>query len=230
MGVSSAVYRFSFIVLSRGSGCASRQRRVADAQGTFPNACAYDACHALLAAISRNTIPRMGFPSVSWLLAASIAAAGVSAPTAAAAPSRTLSLADAMSALRAVGATKTFTAPSAKWGPLILVTGGSPYAEQLIVHVFPSVRVGRVFNKDYPPPSTALVQAIRTALPGSIRGPYKFLPRVFACNVTVASGQLPWFRSAHPSTAQRRQLGALLSKIRATQNRVVDYLRRRCGG
>ena len=74
----------------------------------------------------------------------------------------------------------------------------------------------------------SLVEAVRKVVPGLIRGPYKFLPRVFACNVMVSSEQLPWFRSAHPSAAQRRQLARIIVKIRATQTRVIEYLRGRC--
>ena len=169
----------------------------------------------------------MGFRASSLLAASTaVAALGAAVPTAVA--DRTLTVADVMPALRAVGATKTFTAPSARWGPLILVTGGSPYAEQLIVHVFPSARVGDAYNKAYPPPPSALVNALRALTPKLIQGPYKFLPRVFACNVMVGSEQLPWFRSANPSAAQRRELARLLAKIRATQTQVVETLRRRC--
>lgn len=137
-------------------------------------------------------------------------------------------MADAVSALKGVGATKTLTVPSGKWGPLILVTGGTPYAAELIVHVFPSAAVGRAFNKFSPPPPSALVKALRAKVPGLIQGPYKFLPRIFACNVTVSSQQLPWFSSRHPTAAQRRQLARVLEKIRTTQAQVIDDLRRLC--
>jgi hypothetical protein len=68
--------------------------------------------------LSRTASSRsVGIPSRAWvspaygrLLAISAAGLGVSAPATAAAPSRTLTVADAISALRAVGATKTFTA------------------------------------------------------------------------------------------------------------------------
>jgi hypothetical protein len=159
------------------------------------------------------------FYGASSLLAASIAGAGGAANAASA---RTLTVADAMSALRAVGVTKTFTAPSATWGPLILVTGGRASAQPLIVHVFPSAQVAQRYNKAYPPPPAALFHSI-------VPGPDKFLPRVYACNVTVASLQLPWLRSAHPSLAQRRSLARLIDAIRAAQTRVIAILRRRCG-
>ena len=160
--------------------------------------------------------------------AAAVAAVGVVASSAAS--TRTLTVADALSALKGVGATKTFTVASAKWGPLILVTGGSPYVAELIVHVFPSAAVGRAYNKFSPPPPSALTKALRTKVPGLIQGPYKFLPRIFACNVVVSSEQLPWFSSRHPTAAQRRQLARVLEKIRTTQTQVIDRLRRRCEG
>jgi hypothetical protein len=160
------------------------------------------------------------FYGASSLLAASIAAAGVAAN---ATSDRTLTVGDAMSALRALGVTKTFTAPSATWGPLILITGGRTPATWLIVHVFPSAQVAQRYNKAYPPlPASAFIHQL-------VPGPYEFLPRVYACNVTVASQQLPWLRSPHPSLAQRRSLARLIDEIRAAQTRVIKILRHRCG-
>jgi hypothetical protein len=115
------------------------------------------------------------------MLAVSIATAGAGG---AATQGRILTVADATSALRDVGVTKTFVAPSAEWGPVILPNGGQLPAQSLIVRVFPNVAVAHSWSKANPPLSAAEVRGI-------VPGPYKFLPRLFACHVMVASLQLP---------------------------------------
>jgi len=162
----------------------------------------------------------MGFGALTSMLAVSIATAGAGG---AATQGRILTVADATSALRDVGVTKTFVAPTAKWGPVILPNGGQLPAQSLIVRVFPNVAVAHSWSKANPPLSAAEVRGI-------VPGPYKFLPRLFACNVMVASLQLPYLRSAHPPVRQRRSLAKLLAEIRSAQSQVVQSLRRRCGG
>ena len=154
----------------------------------------------------------------SLALAISLAATGASAGGS----ERTLSVADAMSALHSVGVTKTFTVSRAG-RTLILVTGGGIAVQPLIVNVFPSARAARSYMAAYPPPPPAIIHIV---VPGEGQG----LPRKLVCNVMVSSTVLPALNVAHPTIAERRVLEQFLAKVRAAQARVVANLRQRCAG
>ena len=153
-------------------------------------------------------------------LAVAAAAIGVAATN-----SGKLSVADAMSALRAVGMTKAFTvgSPSEAAGETILVTDGRVAVQPLIVRVFPSASGARSFMAKYPPPPPKLTKIV---LPGEGPG----LARVFVCNVMVGSTVLPTSSGTHATPAQLRVLQRYLAMVRAARASVVGYLRRRCGG
>ncbi len=160
------------------------------------------------------TFPSASLSAVSLLTAAALAAGG---------SSRTLTHADAISSLRAVGVTKTYTIGWPSWaaGATINVTDGPIAAQPLIVRVFPSAEAARRWMAKFPVPSPDMVHLLIPKAGG-------YLPDRLVCNVLVGSTILPWLDTAHPTTTERRQLGQLLTKIAAAQTRVVEYLRRGC--
>lgn len=135
-------------------------------------------------------------------------------PAAARADGRKLTVEDAIAALRAVGATKTFVLASpagsqSQWGPLVLVTGGDILAQQLNVHVFPNARLIPAFLAQYPPPPKDAPQVVLGR-----KGWY--IADKVVCNA-LAGSQLLLSQS-------------LIAPVKTAQSRVVADLRRRCAG
>jgi hypothetical protein len=126
-------------------------------------------------------------------------------PAAARPSERLLTVNDAKAALRAVGATSTFTASNS-----VLVTGGDISVQQMIVNVFSSASAARTFLAQTPPPPPQAVIRAAFGRPGW------YLPEKVVCNAFVGSG-------------------LILSKFvvpvaQAAENRVVADLQRLCAG
>jgi hypothetical protein len=136
-------------------------------------------------------------------------------PAAARPSGRLLTASDAKAALRAVGATSTFTASSPaassqSWHETsVFVTGGDISVQQLSVNVFSSANAARTFVAKLPPPPKSVIQA-------AFGRPGWYLPDKVVCNAFVGSNLI--------------LSRAVVPLVQASENRVAADLSGRCAG